>query len=229
MRRWNYEAAAHVDRAAFGAAWGHDASELDEIRHATPRHRARYRFEPGRPLTRELHAFAVAGASSEHGYLQRLSVDPAHQRRGHGRALTIDALRWMTRLRLPDCLVNTSVANAPALALYESVGFVAMPRSAERDAVRRPRTLGVTHRPGRWISALAAVLVAATTIASAGGAPTGAFALDSPTIEDRATAIPRPRSDLRGSGRRRLHGDDRGRRPARRCGRTRRTADRQCR
>ena len=126
MRRWNYEAAAHVDRAAFGAAWGHDASELDEIRHATPRHRARYRFEPGRPLTRELHAFAVAGASSEHGYLQRLSVDPAHQRRGHGRALTIDALRWMTRLRLPDCLVNTSVANAPALALYESVGFVAM-------------------------------------------------------------------------------------------------------
>ncbi len=126
LRRWNYEAAARVDRAAFGAAWGHDASELDEIRHATPRHRARYRFEPGRPLTREPYAFAVAGASSEHGYLQRLSVDPAHQRHGHGRALTIDALRWMTRLRLPDCLVNTSVANAPALALYESVGFVPM-------------------------------------------------------------------------------------------------------
>ena len=30
----------------------------------------------------------------------------------------------MMRQRVPDCLVNTSVDNAPALGLYESVGFV---------------------------------------------------------------------------------------------------------
>jgi ribosomal-protein-alanine N-acetyltransferase len=126
MRRWNYAAAANVDRAAFGPTWGHDAAELDEIRHATPRHRARFCSPRGRPFSPALCAFAVAGASSEHGYLQRLSVDPTHQRHGHGRALTIDAMRWMARMRLPDCLVNTSVENAAALALYESVGFSPM-------------------------------------------------------------------------------------------------------
>src|SRR3990170_1772148 len=126
MRRWNYEAAARVDRAAFGSSWGHDAAELDDIRHATPLHRARYRYDQGSMLARELRAFAVAGASSEHGYHQRLSVDPAVQRQGDGRTLTIDALDWMSRQRVPDCLVNTSVDNDPALGLYESVGFVAL-------------------------------------------------------------------------------------------------------
>jgi ribosomal protein S18 acetylase RimI-like enzyme len=80
---------------------------------------------------REVEAFAVAGASSEHGYLQRLSVDPTRQRHGHGRHLTIDALGWMVRRGLPDCLVNTSVNNVAALALYDSVGFQPM-----RDRLR---------------------------------------------------------------------------------------------
>ena len=124
MRRWNYAAAARVDRAAFGPSWGHDAAELDDIRHATPVHRARYRYDQDSRLSRELRSFAVAGASSEHGYLQRLSVDPAAQRQGDGRILTIDALVWMLRQLVPDCLVNTSVDNAPALGLYESIGFV---------------------------------------------------------------------------------------------------------
>jgi len=131
MRRWNYEAAARIDRAAFGASWGHDAAELDDIRHATPLHRARFRYDQGSMVTRELRAFAIAGASSEHGYLQRLSVDPARQRQGDGRTLTVDALGWMTRQRVPDCLVNTSVDNDSALGLYESVGFVPL-----RDRLR---------------------------------------------------------------------------------------------
>ena len=124
MRRWNYEAAGRVDRAAFGPSWGHDAAELDDIRHATPLHRARFRYDQESMLSRELRSFAVAGASSEHGYLQRLSVDPTVQRQGDGRVLTIDALGWMMRERVPDCLVNTSVDNEPALNLYASVGFV---------------------------------------------------------------------------------------------------------
>lgn len=124
MRRWHYEAAGRIDRAAFGPSWGHDAAELDDIRHATPLHRARFRFDQDSVLSRDLRAFAVAGASSEHGYLQRLSVDPTVQRQGDGRVLTVDALGWMVRQRVPDCLVNTSVDNEPALALYASVGFV---------------------------------------------------------------------------------------------------------
>jgi ribosomal protein S18 acetylase RimI-like enzyme len=131
MRRRHFTAAAVVDRAAFGPAWGHDASELVEVCRATPFHAARHRlFPPRRVATRPGRAtvgFAIAGASSEHGYLQRLAVDPGAQRRGHGRALTLDALRWMLRRQLPDCLVNTSVDNEAALALYRSIGFTPMP------------------------------------------------------------------------------------------------------
>lgn len=123
LRRRDYDAASVVDRAAFGDSWGHDVEALDEIRHATPLHRARCRFQRRGLFAREIAAFAVAGASCEHGYLQRLSVDPSQQRRGHGRRLTLNALEWMTRRKLPDCLVNTSVDNAAALALYDSVGF----------------------------------------------------------------------------------------------------------
>jgi len=131
LRHRDYADAARVDRAAFGPTWGHDADELDEIRHATPLHRARGRVRRGGLFRRDLEAFAVAGASSEHGYLQRLAVDPAYQRRGHGRRLTVDALLWMARRGLPDCLVNTSVTNTAALALYHSVGFDPM-----RDRLR---------------------------------------------------------------------------------------------
>jgi ribosomal protein S18 acetylase RimI-like enzyme len=127
MRRHHYSAASAVDDAAFGAGWGHDSDELAEICRATPASIARYRSaEPGRLGWRRrggVVAFAIAGASSDHGYLQRLAVDPAAQRRGHGRALTVDSLRWMMRRRLPDCLVNTSVDNDAALGLYDSIGF----------------------------------------------------------------------------------------------------------
>jgi ribosomal protein S18 acetylase RimI-like enzyme len=127
MRRHHFAAASDVDNAAFGAGWGHDGDELAEICRATPTSTARYRMAaPGRLGFRrrgDVVAFAIAGASSEHGYLQRLAVDPGAQRRGHGRALTVDALRWMLRRRLPDCLVNTSVDNDAALALYGSIGF----------------------------------------------------------------------------------------------------------
>lgn len=133
IRPHEYAAAARIDQAAFGREWGHDAEELQQVRHATPACQVRVRFlrtprwRRG-PLSmpvrsREVAAFAIAGASTEHGYLQRLSVDPAAQREGHGRALTLDALRWMARRRLRDCLVNTSIDNAAALALYESTGF----------------------------------------------------------------------------------------------------------
>jgi ribosomal protein S18 acetylase RimI-like enzyme len=131
LRRHQFGMAARIDRAAFGDAWGHDATELAEICRATPVHAARFRVSAssrriGIGYRPEPVAFAIAGASSEHGYLQRLAVDPHVQRRGHGRALTTEALRWMIRRRLPDCLVNTSVDNAAALGLYRSLGFTAL-------------------------------------------------------------------------------------------------------
>ena len=119
--------ASLVDRAAFGDNWANDARDLADIRHATPSHRARGRFvrrgagEPGK--RRRLVGFAISGAAGGQGYLQRLAVVPEHQREGHGRALALDALAWMRRRRLSHGVVNTAVTNAPALNLYESLGF----------------------------------------------------------------------------------------------------------
>lgn len=123
LRRGDLAAAAGVDRRAFGARWCHDVDEIDQIRDATPHARARASFARAGAFGRELLAYAISGAAAGHGYLQRLAVDPPQQRRGHGRALTVDALRWMAKRRLRDCLVNTSVANTTALALYRSIGF----------------------------------------------------------------------------------------------------------
>lgn len=126
LRTGELTAAAKIDQAAFGARWGHDAGELEQIRFATPFAQMRARVEPAGMLRREVLAVAISGSSNEHGYLQRLSVRPDQQRRGHGRALTVDALAWMRRRGLRDCLVNTSVDNQGALALYRSVGFTPM-------------------------------------------------------------------------------------------------------
>lgn len=136
LRRHHHQAAAAIDRAAFGAPWGNDADDLEEIRGATPTHHATGRFVRTGRLRRELIGFAITGAASGQGYLQRLAVAPEHQGAGHGRALAAESLAWMRRRRLRAGLVNTAVTNEAALALYESLGFRPM---AERLVVmQRP-------------------------------------------------------------------------------------------
>jgi ribosomal protein S18 acetylase RimI-like enzyme len=118
MLAWHHPAAAQVDRDAFGPLWGNDASSLRDIRHATPRHRARI-VRDGRTVI----GFSIAGAAGDHGYLQRLAVASTHRRAGHARDLVVDALRWMHGLGLTSALVNTGVDNTAALALYDGLGF----------------------------------------------------------------------------------------------------------
>lgn len=127
LRRRHDPAAAEIDRRAFGEPWANDLDELDEIRRATPIHRARGRFATGGGWRRPLLGFAITGAAAGNGYLQRLAVDPTHHQRGHGRALTLDAVAWMRRRRLREGYVNTAVTNEAALALYHSVGFRTRP------------------------------------------------------------------------------------------------------
>jgi ribosomal protein S18 acetylase RimI-like enzyme len=127
LRVRHHPQAALVDRLAFGDPWACDARDLAEIRQATPLHRASARFERDGPSRRRLFGFAISGAASGHGYLQRLAVHPGQQRRGHGRTLVVDALTWMRRRHLTHGVVNTAVANTPALALYDSVGFRRLP------------------------------------------------------------------------------------------------------
>ena len=127
LRRHHHAAAAAIDRSAFGTPWSNDVDDLQEIRDATPTHHATGRFVRTGRLRRHLLGFAITGAASGQGYLQRLAVDPAHQREGHGRALTTESLAWMRRRGLRSALVNTAITNEAALALYRSVGFRPLP------------------------------------------------------------------------------------------------------
>jgi ribosomal protein S18 acetylase RimI-like enzyme len=107
-----------IDKLAFGPFWRFDDAGLDEAMRATPVSRFRVALSDG-----ELVGYAIAGRAARRGYLQRLAVDPARQRQGIGRQLTLDALRWMNRRGVDRAVVNTQLENDSALALYQSLGF----------------------------------------------------------------------------------------------------------
>lgn len=111
--------AATVDLAAFGPLWSHDEASLLRAQSATIVSRSRRVAANGERVC----AYAISGLSNGSGYIQRLAVSPPRQRCGHARLLIVDALRWMARTGATRALVNTSVTNEPALALYTSLGF----------------------------------------------------------------------------------------------------------
>lgn len=115
--------ASNTDVAAFGAAWGIDAPTIADMSTATPNHRMRSIAGDGVTLA----GYAVSGRDGRLGFLQRLAVDPASQRRGIGTALVADSLRWLARWRCARVLVNTHVENTAALSLYHRMGFVTLP------------------------------------------------------------------------------------------------------
>jgi ribosomal protein S18 acetylase RimI-like enzyme len=115
--------ASNTDVAAFGAVWGIDATTIADMSTATPAHRMRSIGGNGPTL----NGYAVSGRDGRLGFLQRLAVDPAAQRRGIGSALVADSLRWLARWRCARVLVNTHVDNTAALALYHRMGFVTLP------------------------------------------------------------------------------------------------------
>jgi len=122
--RRDRDAVVALDRRAFPPDWQLGESGLREALRATPSVRFRVARHPGDP---GLSAFAVTGRAGRQGYLQRLAVDPDTRRRGLGRALVVDALRWVRRTGGRSCLVNTQADNQDALALYEACGFRRLP------------------------------------------------------------------------------------------------------
>ena len=67
----------------------------------------------------------------DEGSVSDIAVLPAFRRQGLGRALTEALLAECRRLSLSCLLLEVRVSNAPAIALYRSLGFV--------DVGRRPR------------------------------------------------------------------------------------------
>ena len=107
-----------IDREAFGDRWCLDEHDWRATVRATPRRRVAVVEHDG-----DLVGFGVTGSNGDAGFLQRLAVAPAFQRRGVARAIVIDAVAWAARNRLRHLYVNTAHDNHPALALYESTGF----------------------------------------------------------------------------------------------------------
>jgi ribosomal-protein-alanine N-acetyltransferase len=118
MRPWHLSPCSKVDRESFGLMWGNTPSSLRDIRNATPFHRSRVVRSDG-----HIAGFAISGAAADTGYVQRLAIAPDHRRGGLARLLVDDSLAWMRRRSATRALVNTGVDNAPALSLYDSIGF----------------------------------------------------------------------------------------------------------
>jgi mycothiol synthase len=57
------------------------------------------------------------------GEVYVVGVDPDHHRRGLGRSITVAGLRWLRDRGLPQAMLYVEADNAPALAVYRSLGF----------------------------------------------------------------------------------------------------------
>ena len=117
-RSSDHAAVLELDAGAFPPFWRLDWRGLEDAMGATPSTRFRVADGPT-----GLVAYALTGRAGRRGFLQRLAVDPEQRRQGWGRALVVDALRWLRRWRVRRAVVNTPTRNEAALALYESLGF----------------------------------------------------------------------------------------------------------
>jgi ribosomal-protein-alanine N-acetyltransferase len=121
-RRQDRPDALTVDSRSFDGFWRLDDAGFDEALTATPSSRFRVATVDDRVV-----GYAVSGRAGSRGFLQRLAVDPDHQRHGLGRALALDGLRWMKRRGVDRAMVNTQEHNDGALALYQHLGFRLQP------------------------------------------------------------------------------------------------------
>lgn len=72
----------------------------------------------------EITAGAVrAAVVGELLHISRLAVRPEHRRRGLARALMAASGPWAAERGGGECVLQVAVGNAPALALYEALGF----------------------------------------------------------------------------------------------------------
>jgi ribosomal protein S18 acetylase RimI-like enzyme len=123
-RRRDHPAVLAVDARAFSGFWRLDETGLEEALAATPTSR----FRVGTSAAGgSVVAYSIWGRAGRHGYLQRLAVDPDHQRRRYGAALVVDGLRWLRRRGGDRAVVNTQADNDEAVALYAGLGFERQP------------------------------------------------------------------------------------------------------
>jgi ribosomal protein S18 acetylase RimI-like enzyme len=65
----------------------------------------------------------MAGYDGHRGWINYLGVDPAHQRRGLGRALMDEAERLLRAAGCPKINLQVRTSNAAAIEFYRAIGF----------------------------------------------------------------------------------------------------------
>lgn len=129
-RRADRPEVLQIDAATFSPFWRLDEWGLDQAVAATPTSRFRVATEGD-----DVVGYAISGRAGCEGYVQRLAVDPRHQRAGLGRALVLDGLHWLARRGCGRAVVNTQVGNEAAYRLYVRLGF--RPQPADLAVLRR--------------------------------------------------------------------------------------------
>lgn len=112
-----------IDAAAFSPFWRFDRQGLKEAMEAT----GRSSLLIIRDADGGAAGFAIVGFGSAISYLQRVAVHPDWQGQGMGRSLLRVAARKARVAGARVMLLNTQPDNDPALALYESEGYVRLP------------------------------------------------------------------------------------------------------
>jgi len=132
------EADGDVEAAVRAAGWAHDATGDSVLLLASVARVRRTLPRPSAPVdlaVTEDRAIATIGtgcdqlAEGEAALdgdwigLHGLSVDPAHRRRGLATAVMAELLEWAAERGAMTAWLHVETANAPALALYERLGF----------------------------------------------------------------------------------------------------------
>ena len=117
------DAIVELERRSFSHPWS-VRHFRDAMRNA-PRTRVlllREPFAPGDPA-RGIRGYSVVQAVADEMHVHNLAVDPEQRRRGLGRLLLDLALEWGRRRGARRAFLEVRPSNAPALALYRSLGF----------------------------------------------------------------------------------------------------------
>jgi [ribosomal protein S18]-alanine N-acetyltransferase len=115
VARSEAEALAEIHAAAFGHAWSAEefAALLGE----------RTVFAVGVRRVSRLVGFVLVRVVADEAEILTIAVRPNSRGRGFGRMLMDEALRRLHRAGASACFLEVDRGNAPALALYRSLGF----------------------------------------------------------------------------------------------------------
>jgi ribosomal-protein-alanine N-acetyltransferase len=111
-------ALAEIHEAGFPHAW--DADAIGGLADA-PGARCLVAREEGRPGS--VTGFVLLRMAADEAEIITIAVAPRHRGGGIGRALMAQAIRELQAERIARLFLEVAEGNAPALALYRSLGF----------------------------------------------------------------------------------------------------------